>query len=337
MSGQAPDPGPLMAMATSYWGSQTLFAAVALGVFARLAQGPASIEQVAAATGTRPRPTGLLLKALAALGLVRRQGELFANTPVAAAFLAPGSPAYLGDALGYARDMYDAWGELERALREDAPVAACASYLGEDEARTRRFVHGMHARAVGVGQALVRMVDLTGRRRMLDLGGGPGTYSALFTQRYPQLRSQVLDLPAVVAIAGEILETMGASQRVSVIAGDYHDTEFPPDNDVVLISGVLHREREASARRLIARAGESLVPGGLLVVSDVFTDAGGSSPPFAALFGLNMLLSAPDGGVYADVDVAAWMDEAGLADANIQAFPPPMPHRLVTARRPEAA
>ncbi len=336
MSGQAPDPAPLMALATSYWGSQALFAAVELGVFARLAKGPASAEQVAAAAGTRPRPTRLLLNALAALGLVREQQGTFTNTPVAAAFLAPASPAYLGEALGYARDMYHAWGELERALREDAPVASPESYLGEDEARTRRFVRGMHARAVGVGQALVSMVDLTGRRHMLDVGGGPGTYSALFTRRYPQLRARVLELPAVAAIADEILGSMGAAGRVSVIPGNYHHTPFPADNDVVLVSGVLHREREDRARDLIARAAGSLLPGGLLVVSDVFTDPGGAGPPFAALFGLNMLLSAPDGGVHADADVAAWMGEAGLVDATVRPFPPPMPHRVITAHRPEA-
>ena len=65
------------------------------------------------------------------------------------------------------------------------------------------------------------------------------------------------------------------------------------------------------------------------MVGDVFTDAGGSSPPFAALFGLNMLLTAPAGCVHADADVARWMQEAGFASTDVVAFPPPMPHRVV--------
>ena len=337
MSERPPDPGPLMALATSYWGAQALLTALDLGVFAHLAQGAASAAQVAQAVGAQAHPMRLLLNALAGLELVRRDGDAYANSPAAAAFLTPGGPAYLGDALGYARDMYAAWGALDRALREDAPVVPAASYLGEDAARTRRFVHGMHARAFGIGRALVALVDLSGRRRMLDIGGGPGTYSALFTQRYPGLHAQVLELPAVAALAGEILAAMGASDRVSLIAGSYHDTEFPRDNDVVLISGVLHREREPAARALIARAGASLARGGLLVVSDVFTDAGGASPAFAALFGLNMLLSAPGGGVHADADVAAWISAAGLVDTAITPFPPPMPHRVITARRGQGA
>jgi len=65
-------------------------------------------------------------------------------------------------------------------------------------------------------------------------------------------------------------------------------------------------------------------------VSDVFTDAGGCSPPFAALFGLNMALTAHDGTVHADADVARWMQEAGFTGIVTRALPPPMPHRVVT-------
>ena len=67
---------------------------------------------------------------------------------------------------------------------------------------------------------------------------------------------------------------------------------------------------------------------------DVFTDAGGCSPPFATLFGLNMALTAPDGTVHADADVAAWMREAGFDRIEVRALPPPMPHRVVQGVSP---
>jgi hypothetical protein len=92
---------------------------------------------------------------------------------------------------------------------------------------------------------------------------------------------------------------------------------------------VLHRETEATCRELIERARASLEPGGLLILSDVFTDAGGGTPAFAALFGLNMLLTAPNGGVHADADAAAWLTAAGCRHVIIQSFPPPLPHRVV--------
>jgi hypothetical protein len=72
----------------------------------------------------------------------------------------------------------------------------------------------------------------------------------------------------------------------------------------------------------------------VLAVSDVFTDANGAGPAFAALFGLNMALSAPDGGVHADASVTDWMAKAGFAEISIRPFPPPLPHRVVTGRKP---
>jgi hypothetical protein len=76
------------------------------------------------------------------------------------------------------------------------------------------------------------------------------------------------------------------------------------------------------------------VPGGLLAVSDVFTDEGGCSPPFAALFGLNMALTAPHGTVHADADVACWLRDAGFGGIATRALPPPMPHRVVSGTVP---
>jgi hypothetical protein len=66
----------------------------------------------------------------------------------------------------------------------------------------------------------------------------------------------------------------------------------------------------------------------------VFTDPGGAEPTFAAMFGLNMMLTAPDGGVHADADVQRWMSDSGLRDTRMVPLPPPMPHRVVLGAKP---
>jgi predicted O-methyltransferase YrrM len=322
-----------MELATTYWESRCLLAANGLGVFAALAGGPLTAETLAARLGVAVRPLALLLRACVGLGLLEAAAGGFRNAPASQLLLVPGTDAYLGDALRYAADMWEPWGRLEDAVTSGRPALAAAEYTGADPARTRNFVYGMHRRALGVGRVLVALVDLAGRRRLLDVGGGPGTYAALFTAACPGLRATVIDLPEVVALADEILGELGARDRVTTLPGDYRTTPFPGGNDVVLVSGVLHRESEATCRALVARARDALVPGGLLVVSDVFTDAGGCTPAFAALFGVNMMLSAPDGGVHADADVAEWMTGAGFAGVERRAFPPPMPHRVVLGTR----
>ncbi len=323
-----------MDLSTAYWQAQAFLTANRLGLFALLDDGPAAAGAVASRLGTEARGTELLLKALTALGLVTADDGRYANSELSAAFLVPGRPGFMGNAVLYSDNLYDTWGRLEDSLRSGRPAMAPSTYLGDDDKTTRDFVYGMHDRALGIGRALVEMVDLGGRAQMLDVGGGPGTYSALFTARNPGLKSRVLDLPHVVAIAEEILESMDAADRVGVLPGDYQTTPFPAGNDVVMISGVFHRERPQTCRSFIERARDALVPGGMLIVSDVFADAGGTGPVFATLFGLNMMLTAPDGGVHADADVAGWMRDAGFSDVQASAFPPPMPHRLVTGTLP---
>ena len=331
---QLPDPSALMQLSTAYWDAQTLLTANRMRLFDQLSKGPMTAVAVASVLATAPRHTLLFLRACVALGLLVEMGNEFSNSDLSEQYLVAGKSTYLGDAFRYSDDLYQTWGQLEQSLREGVPPLRAESYLGDDADRTRHFVYGMHNRALGIGRALVALVDLTGRKRMLDVGGGPGTYSALLTARFKGLQSQVLELPGVVEIAREILASMDATGQVSMLPGNYDETPFPEGNDVVLISGVFHRENEATCRNLIARAAASLVPGGLLIISDVFTGAGGAESPFAALFGLNMMLTAPDGGVHAATSVVAWMEAAGLQATAIRQFPPPMPHRLVQGVKP---
>ena len=325
-----PDPSSIVRLSTAYWESQTLLTANRLRVFDCLADGGQSADAVAATLHLDPRSTTLFLRALVGLGFLKEEAGRFENTPVAAVFLVSSRPAFMGNVIKYSDQLYGAWGQLEDAVRFGKPALPAETYLGEDPARTRNFVIAMHERALGIARVLVSVLDLQGRRSMLDVGGGPGTYSVLLTERYPGLRSEVIELPGVAAVARELVAAAGASERVTLRDGDYHNADFGSGKDVVLMSGMFHRESEQACRALIQRAADCLEPGGLLVVSDVFTDEGGALPTFAAMFGLNMMLTAPDGGVHADADVQRWMADCGLGETHMVALPPPMPHRVVT-------
>ena len=325
-----PDPSSIVRLSTAYWESQTLLTANRLRVFDCLADGGQSADAVAATLHLDPRSTTLFLRALVGLGFLKEEAGRFENTPVAAVFLVSSRPAFMGNVIKYSDQLYGAWGQLEDAVRFGKPALPAETYLGEDPARTRNFVIAMHERALGIARVLVSVLDLQGRRSMLDVGGGPGTYSVLLTERYPGLRSEVIELPGVAAVARELVAAAGASERVTLRDGDYHNADFGSGKDVVLMSGMFHRESEQACRALIQRAADCLEPGGLLVVSDVFTDEGGVLPTFAAMFGLNMMLTAPNGGVHADADVQRWMADCGLGETHMVALPPPMPHRVVT-------
>jgi len=327
------DPSRIIALSTAYWGSQTLLTANRLGVFDLLATGPQTSEEVAARLELDARMTDLFLNACVGVGLCEKQGDRYANTAATTMFLVSSSPANMANSISFMDDIYATWGDLENSLRSGAPAKTSDTYLGGDAEQTRHFVYSMHDRAMAIGRALPSVVDLTGRHRMLDVGGGPGTFSALLTDRFTGLRAEVLELDGVATVAEQILAETGAADRVTMVRGDYQTSDFGSGYDAVLMSGMFHRETPDTCRRLIAKAFDCLDTGGILIVNDIFTDEGGTTPEFSALFGITMMLTAPDGCVHADADVANWMADAGFQDIERKPFPPPMPHRVVTGVR----
>jgi len=329
------DPNRIVDMASAFYESAVLFAASDLGIFKTLAErGPSDLETVASACGLDRRGGRLLLDACVALGLLEKEEGRYKNTPEAALFLVPGSPADLSGAIRYNRDVYGAWGRLKEMALTGRSVEKPEIHLGDDPDRTRTFVLAMHGRALGIGRAVVPLLDLAGRRRVLDVGGGPGTYSVLIAEAHPGLECVVLDLAPVAAIAAEIIGRAGLAGRVRTLAGDYHATAFPGGFDAVLFFGVLHQEEPEAIRGLLRRAHDALAPGGLVYVLDMMTDPSRARPKFSALFGVNMALTAENGWVFSDEDLASWLAEAGFRDLSIRPLGPPMPHWLASARKP---
>jgi SAM-dependent methyltransferase len=325
------NPSRIMQMASAFQESCLLFAASDLGVFSRLSQSSATADELAQALSLDSRGARLLLDACTAVGLLSKKDGQYSNSPEAAAFLVPGQPSDLSNALRYNRDVYQSWGKVSQLARTGAPVENAELHLGGDETRTRAFVMSMHGKALAMAQQTLSAIDVRGRKQLLDVGGGPGTISDLLTKINPDLVCTVLELAPVVAIAKTIL---GANGRVKFLAGDYHATPFPAGNDVVLLFGMLHQEPVVTIQNLLQRTYESLVRGGVVYVMDMMTDASHTNPRFSAMFAVNMALTKEHGWVFSEVELRGWMEEAGFQDFTVQPLPPPAPHWMASGRKP---
>jgi SAM-dependent methyltransferase len=329
------DPARIMKMASAFYDSSVLFAASDLGFFAKLAElGSADVPLLAEALRLDKRATRILLDACVAVRLLEKTGDQYRNTPESALFLVPGSPADLSNAIRYNRDIYGAWGRLAELARTGKPVEQPELHLGQDPSRTRTFVMAMHYRALAIGRAVFPRLELEGRTQLLDVGGGPGTYSVLLAQRHPRLHCTVLDLPGVASIAAELIQSALPDGRVKTLPGDYRETPFPCGNDVVLFFGMLHQESPESIGRLMRKAFESLRPGGVVYVLDMMTDATHTQPPFSALFAVTMALTTENGWVFSSDELRQWMVQAGFDDFSVQPAGENMPHWLAKARKP---
>jgi len=327
-------PDRIISMASAFYDSCVLFTASDLGVFSALAErGTADAATLATVLKLDPRGARLLLDACVALDLLSKEGYLYRNTPEGALFLVSGSPGDLSGAIRYNRDVYPAWGQLRSLVTSGKPVEKPEQHLGLDAERTRTFVLSMHYRALAIGRAVVGELKLEGCKKLLDVGGGPGTYSALISQKFPETQCTVLDLPDVVAVADELLRQQGCQERVQTLAGDYRTTPFPDGNDAVNFFGMFHQESPESILALLKKAYASLKPGGIVNIMDMMTDHTHTKPVFSALFAVNMALTTENGWVFSDAELTAWLQEAGFVDCQVKPLPPPMPHSFATARK----
>ena len=327
----------IIEMANAFYSSQVLFASSDLGVYAFLAESPGStVDQIASGCELSPRGCRLLLDACVALGLLTKQSGRYRNSEVAERHLVPGSPEDLSAAIRYNRDVYRAWGNLSEFARSGKPVESPETHLGENPERTREFVLAMHGRALSIGRAVVPQLDLGRRRRLLDLGGGGGTYSVLIAQQHPGISCTVIDLPGVLTVAEKLIAEQGVGDRVRALPGDYHTIQLPEGHDAAILFGILHQESADTIVGLLERTYEALEPGGVVYVMDIMTDATHAAPEFSALFAVNMALTTHHGWVFSDEELQAWLAAAGFVGIAVSPLEPPMPHWLVTARKPGA-
>ncbi len=109
------NPSRIMQMASAFQESCLLFAASDLGIFKQLGASPTTAEELSQALGLNPRGCRLLLDACTAIRLLQKEGDTYSNSPEASAFLVPGQPSDLSNALRYNRDVYSAWGKVAPA------------------------------------------------------------------------------------------------------------------------------------------------------------------------------------------------------------------------------
>lgn len=321
-------------LASAFYGSSVLFAAIELDLFTAVGRLPdPTAGAVAASVGGDERALRLLLDAAVAVGLLTKHDNRYALTDAAAASLTEGAPHDLRRAIIYNRDVYAAWGKTALFAKTGKPVEPPRLHLGDDPERTRRFALSMHGRAMGIGRAVVPNLGLPKGAHVLDLAGGPGTYALLMAQADPTLTCDTYDLPAISAVAREI--TAPCADRVRCFSGDYHtDVWQEAAYDAVTLFGCLHQESPESIVSILRRAAAALKPGGTLYVLDLMTGPDHTTPPFSALFALNMALTTENGWVFSDEELKGWMTAAGLVDFSVSPIPPPMPHALAKAVKP---
>ncbi len=307
------NPKRLLEVAGGFWQTGTLHAGVKLDLFTAIGQREVTAKTLAERLNVNERALAMLLNALCALGLLKKTADRYANTRDSLAFLSREAPGYIGHIIMHHHHLVDSWSRLDQAVLTGHGVSPRVSHT-DDAASRESFLMGMFNLAMTIAPLIVPKIDLTGRRRLLDLGGGPGTYAIHFCRHNPRLTATVYDLPTTRPFAEKTIERFNLSDRIDFTAGDFTLDPIDGTYDTAWLSHVLHAEGPENCETMIEKTVSALEPGGMIVIHEFILNNTLDGPPFPALFSLNMLIGTEKGQAYSEAQIMDMLAGAGVTE-----------------------
>lgn len=268
-----PPEGSLLRLIGGYRITQALYTVTKLGVVDALARGPATAEELARRVGAQPDRLFRVLRALASLHLLEvDDAGRFALTDITRLLRhdPKGSMASVIEFAG--EEPYRAWGELLRSVRTGETAfdhrygVGHFEYLSSHPEPAAVF-HQLMAWSVRVEGDPLAGYDLTGRRLLVDIGGGRGTLISSLLRSYPQLRAILFDLAPAVEGAPRWLAEEGVDARCQIQVGSALDS-VPPGGDVYVMSRILHDWPDLQAERILANCHRAMGTDAVLLILD---------------------------------------------------------------------
>jgi hypothetical protein len=328
MAEQRWNPGKVLKLSGGYWQTCALHAGVRLDVFTTLGTEQLTGSAVAERIDADSRGLGMLLNALTAMELLVKTEDRFQNTPFAREFLSKSSPRYLGHIILHHQQLMESWAHLDQGVKTGKPVRTRATRKDDDW--RENFLMGMFNMAMQLAPKVVPQIDLSDRRHLLDLGGGPGTYAIHYCRQYPQLKATVYDLPTTRPFAEKTIDSFGLTDRITFKDIDFIEEGLRETFDAAWLSHILHGESPEDCRKIINKAVASLEPGGMIIIHEFILNNTMDGPLFPALFSLNMLLGTEGGQAYSERQIFDMLAEAGARDIRRLAINMPNDSGIIT-------
>ncbi|MFF4273507.1 methyltransferase [Streptomyces sp. NPDC001536] len=305
-----------------------LRAAARLRVADALGDGPLTVEEIAAAVKTEPKPLRRLLRALSCYGIfAERPDGTFTHTDMSR-LLREDDPHSLRDIALWCTEpwTWDAWPRLDEAVRsgrnvvEDLYGKEFFPYLNEDAPESADvFNRAMTTSSVQSARDVAQFLDLSGAKSVADIGGGQGHVVASLLEKYPSLHGTLLDLPRVVDNADPRLRAGGAlADRMRLVPGDCR-VAVPVQADVYVIKNILEWDDDSTTRTLrnVIEAGG---PGSRVVVIENLVD---DTPSMRFSTAMDLLLLLNVGGAkHTTASMVGRLTEAGLVIDDISPVNP---------------
>jgi cyclopropane fatty-acyl-phospholipid synthase-like methyltransferase len=271
----------LLGILSGSWVAQCCYAVAKLGVPDLLADGPRSVDELAARCGADPGALARLLRGMASIGLFRRTAPgTYALTSVTECLRSdvPGSLRQL--ALLDGEEVFRSFADIEHTVRTGQPAFDLVhgvpfyDYLADHRETAVAFTEAMDANRL---PATLGACDLSGVDTVVDVGGGSGGLLTEVLTTHPAARGVLVELPEAVRQADKKFAEAGLSGRVDLVEGSFFDA-VPPGGDAYVLARVLHNWTDEKALLILRRVRAAMAPGARLLVFEQLVPDEDSAP-----------------------------------------------------------
>lgn len=343
-----PDPAPITRHLRAMFGSRLLIAAVHhLRVFDALTNGPLTLPELSNRLHLGERPAMVLFPALCAMNLLQWDENKQLSITELGRYVTQTHTPNLAGYVGLEKDDPGAV-EMALRLRNDGPLEAPQgiSFVKEgqgpspmdDPELARYFTLGLAGRARHLSPIVA--AKLSNREgHLLDVAGGTGYYTYEWLLTNPASTATLLDRPAVLAVAAELLDEFARSgrpgakrvkARVTFLPGDMLTDELP-QTDMLLAASLFHDWPTPTCQMLTLRFAATLRPGGELWVHDAFLNDTLDGPLAVTDYSAQLFWNTK-GRCYSRAEYRSWFGQAGLTPTS-ENIPTQLDYGLIWARK----
>jgi len=299
----------------SFMKIRTVLTAAELDLFTQLHKNVSSAKALSHKNDLDFRATTRLLDSLVTMDLLEKQERSYSITEKGARLSSEHPETQLPMIL-HLNGLWDTWSDLTDTIRKGKNHKRDDAVY-RDKGRQKAFIGAMHVIGRGLAAEIADVWDLAPYSKLLDIGGGSGTYTMAFLKKNPKMTAVLFDLEDVIPLAEERLKDEGYLERVTLQSGDLNADPFPENCDLALLSAIIHMNSPEQNVHLYKRIHQALKPGGVLLIRDHIMDESRTDPPAGTFFALNMLVNTQGGDTYTFREIDRALADCGFVDIKL--------------------
>lgn len=291
--------------------SKALFSGVAIDLFAKLGKDALTASEIAERTNTQERSTEVLLNALVGLDLLHLSDGKYRNSSATMMLLSGATPADMRATVTlFNKILFNNIVHFDEFLMTgDSPIGNI--FTGDIPPEQQAIMsQGFAQLSASTAKGLAQSYDFGQHKKLLDVGGGTGSFLRFILQKAPDLHVAIFDQPRVIDIAKN--EWAGAEADIAFYPGMLFSDDLPDGYDVILNANLAHNLSPEQNKMLLTQFRNGVEAGATLLYMSAWTNPEHTQPLFAALMSMVFNLhTAGAGQAYSVADAQSWLGETG--------------------------